>query len=217
MPDTGIAQLSAAELGRAYAAGKLSPVEVAKDHLARIEAFEPQVNAFVHRDAETTLAMARASEARWQAKTPLSPLDGVPLTIKDNLAVAGWPNRRGSAVSSAAPEAQDCPVADKLRAAGTVFLGKTTMPEYGWKGCADSPLTGMTRNPWDSRPRRVARPPVRQSARRSISVASISARMARARSAFLPPSRVFSASRPVSVACRHFPSRPWACWRISGR
>jgi aspartyl-tRNA(Asn)/glutamyl-tRNA(Gln) amidotransferase subunit A len=93
--------------------------------------------------------MARASEARWQGKAPLSPLDGVPVTIKDNLAVAGWPNRRGSAVSSAAPEAQDCPVADKLRAAGTVFLGKTTMPEYGWKGCADSPLTGMTRNPWD--------------------------------------------------------------------
>lgn len=149
MPESAIAQLSATELARAYAAGQLSPVEVARDHLARIEAFEPAVNAFVHRDAETTLAMARASEARWQAGTPLSPLDGVPVTIKDNLAVRGWPNRRGSAVSSAAPEAQDCPVADKLRAAGAVFLGKTTMPEYGWKGCADSPLTGMTRNPWD--------------------------------------------------------------------
>ncbi len=149
MPESGIAQLSAAELGRAYAVGKLSPVEVAKDHLARIEAFEPKVNAFVHRDVETTLTMAKASEARWQVGAPLSPLDGVPVTIKDNLAVAGWPNRRGSAVSSPAPEAQDCPVADKLRAAGTVFLGKTTMPEYGWKGCADSPLTGMTRNPWN--------------------------------------------------------------------
>lgn len=149
MPESAIAQLSATELARAYAAGRLSPVEVAQDHLARIEAFEPAVNAFVHRDAETTLAMARASEARWQARAPLSPLDGVPVTIKDNLAVRGWPNRRGSAVSSAAPEAHDCPVADKLRAAGTVFLGKTTMPEYGWKGCADSPLTGMTRNPWD--------------------------------------------------------------------
>ncbi|MCU0818745.1 MAG: amidase [Beijerinckiaceae bacterium] len=149
MPEGAISQFSAAELGAAYAAGKLSPVEVAKDHLARIEAFEPQVNAFVHRDADATLAMARASEARWQAGAPLSPIDGVPVTIKDNLAVAGWPNRRGSAVSSATPEAQDCPVADKLRAAGTVFLGKTTMPEYGWKGCADSPLTGMTRNPWD--------------------------------------------------------------------
>jgi len=149
MPESAISQLGAADLGSAFAAGKLSPVEVARDHLARIEAFEPRVNAFVHRDAETTLAMARASEARWRQKVPLSPLDGVPVTIKDNLAVAGWPNRRGSAVSSATPEARDCPVADKLRAAGTVFLGKTTMPEYGWKGCADSPLTGMTRNPWD--------------------------------------------------------------------
>jgi aspartyl-tRNA(Asn)/glutamyl-tRNA(Gln) amidotransferase subunit A len=152
MPEAGtrdIAPLSAAELGAAFAAGALSPVEVAEDHLSRIEAFEPEVNAFAHRDAATTLAMARASEARWRGGAPLSPIDGVPVTIKDNLAVAGWPNRRGSAVSSAAPEAQDCPVAEKLRAAGAVFLGKTTMPEYGWKGCADSPLTGLTRNPWD--------------------------------------------------------------------
>ena len=144
-----ITRLTADDLGRAFAAGKLSPVEVAQDHLARIEAVEAAVNAFVHRDRETTLAKAQASEARWRAGKPLSPIDGVPVTIKDNLAVAGWPNRRGSAVSSPSPEAQDCPVAGKLRDAGTVFLGKTTMPEYGWKGCADSPLTGMTRNPWD--------------------------------------------------------------------
>lgn len=149
MHEGAIGSLSAAELGLAYASKSLSPLEVARDHLTRIEAFEPQVNAFAHRDADTTLRDARASEARWQAKAPLSPLDGVPVTIKDNLAVAGWPNRRGSAIASAAPEAQDCPVAAALRAAGAVFLGKTTMPEYGWTGAAESPLTGITRNPWD--------------------------------------------------------------------
>lgn len=152
MPESGtssIAALSAAELAVGFATGTHSPLEVAEDHLARIEAFEPRVNAFVHRDARATRAMAQASEARWRAKAPLSPLDGVPMTIKDNLAVAGWPSRRGSAVSSAEPEVQDCPVAGKLRSAGAVFLGKTTMPEYGWKGCADSPLTGLTRNPWN--------------------------------------------------------------------
>lgn len=146
---TEIAELGAEALGRAFAARTLSPVEVARDTLDRIERFEPVVNAFVHRDADETLRQARAAEARHAAGAPLSALDGVPVTIKDNLAVAGWPNRRGSAVSSPEPAVEDCPVAAKLRAAGAVFLGKTTMPEYGWKGTADSPLSGMTRNPWD--------------------------------------------------------------------
>ncbi|MFN3928999.1 MAG: amidase family protein, partial [Thermoflexus sp.] len=116
----------------------------------RIERFEPQINAFVVRDAEVTLAMASAAEARFQKGAPLGPLDGVPVTIKDNIAIAGWPMRRGSAVGSAAPWSEDAPAAARLREAGCVFLGKTTMPEYGWKGVGDSPLSGITRNPWDT-------------------------------------------------------------------
>lgn len=147
---TNIASLSAAELGPLYAGKQLSPVEVAKDALARIERFEPEINAFVFRDAAATLAMAEASEARWLKGDPVGPLDGVPVTIKDNIAVAGWPMRRGSAVASDAPFPEDAPATARLREAGTVFLGKTTMPEYGWKGVGDSPLSGITRNPWNT-------------------------------------------------------------------
>jgi len=146
---TAIAALSAAELGDLYAAGELSPLEVARDALARIERVEAEVNAFVVRDESVTLAMAGAAEARWLKGEPLGPLDGVPVTIKDNLGVAGWPMRRGSAVASDAPFQQDAPAAARLREAGCVFLGKTAMPEYGWKGVGDSPLSGVTRNPWD--------------------------------------------------------------------
>ena len=128
---TTIASLSAAELGPLYASRELSPVEVARDALERIERFEPQINAFVVRDAEVTLAMAEAAQARWLKGEPLGPLDGVPVTIKDNIGVAGWPMRRGSAVATDAPFAEDAPAAARLREAGTVFLGKTTMPEFG--------------------------------------------------------------------------------------
>lgn len=147
---TTIATLSAAELGPLYASKQLSPVEVAKDTLARIERFEPAVNAFAVRDEAVTLAMAEASQGRWLKGEAIGPLDGVPVTIKDNLGVAGWSMQRGSAIASDAPSAEDSPVTARLREAGAVFLGKTTMPEYGWKGVGDSPLTGITRNPWNT-------------------------------------------------------------------
>lgn len=147
---TLIASLSAAELGPLYASRELSPVEVAKDALARIERFEPDINAFVVRDAAVTLAMAEASQARWLKGDPLGPLDGVPVTIKDNIAVAGWSMRRGSALASTDPSPEDAPATARLREAGAVFLGKTAMPEYGWKGVGDSPLSGITRNPWNT-------------------------------------------------------------------
>jgi aspartyl-tRNA(Asn)/glutamyl-tRNA(Gln) amidotransferase subunit A len=146
---TAIASLSAAELGGLYAARELSPVEVARDALARIDRAEPEVNAFVVRDEQLTLAMAQEAQQRWLTGRALGPLDGVPVTIKDNLGVAGWPMRRGSAVASDAPFQQDAPATARLREAGCVFLGKTTMPEYGWKGVGDSPFSGITRNPWD--------------------------------------------------------------------
>ena len=147
---TTIATLSAAELGPLYASKQLSPVEVAKDTLARIERFESAVNAFAVRDEAVTLAMAEASQGRWLKGEAIGPLDGVPVTIKDNLGVAGWSMQRGSAIASDAPFAEDSPITARLREAGTVFLGKTTMPEYGWKGVGDSPLTGITRNPWNT-------------------------------------------------------------------
>ena len=74
----------------------------------------------------------------------------MPVTIKDNIAVRGWTNHRGSAVTPREPMTEDAPAVARLREAGAVFLGKTTMPEYGWKGVGDSPLSGITRNPWNT-------------------------------------------------------------------
>jgi aspartyl-tRNA(Asn)/glutamyl-tRNA(Gln) amidotransferase subunit A len=147
---TDIASLSAAELGPLFVKGALSPVEVAKDAFIRIERFEPEINAFTIRDEAAALALAQASQERYLKKRPLGPLDGVPVTIKDNIGVAGWPMKRGSALASDAPWPEDAPAVSRLREAGAVFLGKTTMPEYGWKGVGDSPATGITRNPWDT-------------------------------------------------------------------
>ncbi|WP_406856918.1 amidase [Alsobacter sp. KACC 23698] len=145
---TDIADLTAVELLRHYRRRTLSPVEAARDALARKAKHEPAVNAFCGGDEDDALAMARASEARWAKGEPCGPVDGVPTTVKDNIAVKGWTWFKGSAVTSKAPAEEDAPAVARLREAGAVFLGKTCMPEFGWKGLGDSPLTGITRNPW---------------------------------------------------------------------
>ena len=142
--------MSAAELARCYADASVSPVEATRAVLERIAARNPQINAYCHLDAESALADARASEARWRADAPLSPIDGVPAGIKDLLLARGWPTLRGSqTVNPAGPWNDDAPATARLREAGAVLLGKTTTPEWGWKGVTDSRLTGITRNPWN--------------------------------------------------------------------
>ncbi len=142
--------LSAAELAEAYAAKELSPVEVVRTSLDRIAAYDGQINAFCWLDADITLNQARQSEARWRAGAALSPLDGVPVAIKDLLLMREWPTLRGShTIDAKATLGTDAPSVARLREAGAVFIGKTTTPEYGFKGVTDSPLTGITRNPWD--------------------------------------------------------------------
>ena len=143
-------EMSAAELSAAFDACELSPVEVTQGCLARIEALDGRINAFCHLDDAAALAMAGESEARWLAGTPKSPLDGVPVAIKDLLLTKGWPTRRGSlTVDAKGPWNDDAPCVARLREAGAVLIGKTTTPEFGWKGSTDSPLTGITRNPWN--------------------------------------------------------------------
>mgnify|MGYP001552041748 FL=1 len=145
-------EMTAAELSAAYKSKELSPVEAAEALLGRIEALDAQVNAFCHIDAPMTLQQAEASEARWMAEEPLSPLDGVPVAVKDLLLTKGWATRRGSlTVDPKGPWEEDAPTVARLREAGAVFIGKTTTPEFGWKGSTDSPLTGITRNPWNLR------------------------------------------------------------------
>ena len=145
------ALLSATELVGLYRSRSLSPVEATKATLARIERFNGAVNAYCHLDPDGALAAARASEARWMAGGPKGPTDGVPIGVKDNIAVAGMPSRFGSRLTSANPLAFDAPAVARLKEHGAVVLGKTAMPEYGWKATGDSPLTGFTRNPWDTR------------------------------------------------------------------
>jgi aspartyl-tRNA(Asn)/glutamyl-tRNA(Gln) amidotransferase subunit A len=145
------ALLPATELVALYRAKALSPVEATQAALARIERHNGAVNAWCHLDADGALAAARASEARWRARAPKGLLDGVPMGVKDNLLVAGMPARFGSRLTPSAPRELDAPAAARLREHGAVILGKTAMPEYGWKATSDSPLTGITRNPWNTR------------------------------------------------------------------
>ena len=145
------ALLSASELMGLYRSRSLSPVEATMATLARIERFNGVVNAYCHLDPDGALAAARASEARWMAGAPKGLTDGVPIGVKDNIAVAGMPSRFGSRLTSADPLTFDAPALARLKEHGAVLLGKTAMPEYGWKATSDSPLTGLTRNPWDTR------------------------------------------------------------------
>lgn len=150
MMSADLCYLPASDLVDAYRDGRLSPVEVTQAVLMRAAAINPKINAYNLIDADAALRDAKASEARWRAGTPLSPIDGVPASIKDIILTKGWPTLRGSkTVDEKQDWNEDAPVTARLREAGCVILGKTTSPEFGWKGVTDSPRTGITRNPWD--------------------------------------------------------------------
>ena len=144
-----IHELGAGELATAYARQDLSPVEVVQAALARIEAWEPRINAMYRVSADQGIVQARASEARWRARAPLSALDGVPVTLKENIYTRGDPAPIGTRVNEdLPPQAADAPPAARVREAGCVMLGKTTMPDYGMLSSGLSSLHGITRNPW---------------------------------------------------------------------
>jgi aspartyl-tRNA(Asn)/glutamyl-tRNA(Gln) amidotransferase subunit A len=150
MAETDPGLMTAEALLEHYARRSLSPVEVLAAVSGRIARHNPALNAFVVLNPAAETA-ARESERRWQAGRPLGLLDGVPCTVKDLLDLAGFPTRRGSRLTSADPVAEDAPAVLGLKSAGAVILGKTTTTEYGWKSPGDSPLTGITRNPWNPR------------------------------------------------------------------
>jgi len=149
MAGDDIAYKSAQELTALYRAKTLSPVEVAEALFARLDDLQPKLNAFCIVDRDGALAAARASEQRWRAGTPLSSIDGVPATIKDLMLMRGHPTRRGSHLIENVADTEDSPAVARLKEAGAVILGKTTTPEFGWIAVGDSPLTGITRNPWN--------------------------------------------------------------------
>ncbi len=144
-------ELTAAELLAAYAAKTLSPVEVTSDVLAHIAACEPHLHAAYALDPEAAAIQAEASQARWLKGQPCGPLDGVPTTIKENIATQGVPMPLGTAASVLTPALRDAPPAARLREAGAVILGKTTMPDYGMLSSGLSSFHPLTRNPWDLR------------------------------------------------------------------
>jgi aspartyl-tRNA(Asn)/glutamyl-tRNA(Gln) amidotransferase subunit A len=144
-----LCELSATELLARYKAKTLSPVEATKAVLARAERVEPKINAFTLIDPERALAQAKESEARWAKGQPKGRLDGVPASIKDLMLTKGWPTLRGSlTVDEAGPWNEDSPAVVRLKENGAVLFGKTTTPEFGWKGVTDSKRSGVTRNPW---------------------------------------------------------------------
>lgn len=145
-----LCRLGVTALTDAYAQGALSPVEVATAALDRAEQINPRFNAFTFIDREGALAAARASEKRWRAGEQLSPVDGVPTTLKDIVWVEGWSVRYGSLTTDATPCVADAPSVQFLRRAGAVFLGLTATPEFGWKAVTDCAFSGVTRNPWNA-------------------------------------------------------------------
>jgi len=142
------ALMSAEEMLEGYARKSLTPLQVLYAVTARIEAENPAINAFatLHPNA---LQAARASTARWAAGAPQGMLDGVPVTVKDLIDIAGLPTRRGSRVTDPAPAAEDAPIVAALKTAGAIIIGKTTTTEFGWKSPGDCPLHGITYNPWN--------------------------------------------------------------------
>ncbi|SBT91228.1 aspartyl-tRNA(Asn)/glutamyl-tRNA(Gln) amidotransferase subunit A [Streptomyces sp. DI166] len=147
---TDLTGLTAVQLLDGYRTGAFSPVEATRAALERAELIQPEVNAFVRITAEQALRQARESAERWRRGEPAGLLDGVPVTVKDILLMRGAPTLKGSrTIAAEGPWEEDAPSVARLREHGAVFLGKTTTPEFGWKGVTDSPLTGITRHPLD--------------------------------------------------------------------
>jgi len=146
---SAIHDMSAAEILAAYKTKKLSPVEVTDSVIHRIEAWEPKLKALYAPDFEGSLKTAKESEKRWQAGKPKGALDGVPITIKENIATKGVPVPLGTAASDMTPAAADAPAAARVREAGAIILAKTTMPDYGMLSSGRSSFHPLTRNPWN--------------------------------------------------------------------
>ncbi|MGQ7787620.1 amidase [Nesterenkonia sp. K-15-9-6] len=145
-----LAELTAAELIAGYRAGDFTPVDATEAVLEQIARHDDALNAFVLVDPESARSSAEASARRWQTGETLGPGDGVPTSIKDMFLTRGWPTYKGSTlIGEDGPWDVDAPCVARLREAGAVLVGKTTTPEFAWKGTTDSISCGATGNPWD--------------------------------------------------------------------
>ena len=146
---TQLHELSASELLAGYRSRQISPVDALLDVLSHVARWEHHLQATYLLRPEAALAQARQSEARWLRGAPCGPLDGVPVTLKDNIATQGDPTPLGTAALPLVPAAADAPPAARLREAGAVLLAKTTMPDYGMLSSGLSSFHPLARNPWD--------------------------------------------------------------------
>src|SRR5258706_14041177 len=146
---TSLHDLSAVDLIAGFRARQFSPAEVLEDVLAHMAAWEPHIKALYAFDPEGARATAKVSTERWHKGEPTGLLDGVPVTIKDNIATKGVPVRLGAATATLVPSTVDAPPAARLREAGAVIFSKTTMPDYGMLSSGLSSFHPLTRNPWD--------------------------------------------------------------------
>jgi aspartyl-tRNA(Asn)/glutamyl-tRNA(Gln) amidotransferase subunit A len=148
-PASALHDLSAVDLIAGYRAKAFSPGEVMDDVLDHIARWEPHIRALYAFDPDGARRIAKASTERWVKGTPIGPLDGVPATIKENVATEGVPVPLGAATTTLVPAAADAPPAARLREAGAVIFSKTTMPDYGMLSSGLSSFHPLTRNPWD--------------------------------------------------------------------
>jgi aspartyl-tRNA(Asn)/glutamyl-tRNA(Gln) amidotransferase subunit A len=148
-PMAAVWQLSALELGRRFREGTLSPVEALTSCLARLEEVNPAINAVIARRDSSARAEAQASERRYARGQALSPLDGIPLTVKDSLFTRDLPTTWGTqALREYLPDHDELAVG-RARAGGALIIGKTNVPEFALEGYTDNPLFGVTGNPWN--------------------------------------------------------------------
>ena len=143
--------LSAVDMMAGFRARQFSPSEVLDDVLAHVALWEPHIKALYAFDPEGARVVAKQSTGRWQKGEPAGALDGVPVTIKDNIATKGVPVAMGTATTKLVPSEVDSPPAARLREAGAVIFSKTTMPDYGMLSSGLSSFHPLTRNPWDLR------------------------------------------------------------------
>ena len=146
---TSLHDLSAVDLIAGYKAKQFSPSDVLEDVITHVAAWEPHIKALYLYDPDGARKVAKASTDRWQNGEPVGALDGVPVTIKDNIATKGQPVPLGAASVSLSPAPKDAPPAARLREAGAIIFSKTTMPDYGMLSSGLSSFHPLTRNPWD--------------------------------------------------------------------
>lgn len=147
---TPLHDLSAVDLIAGFKGKQFSPSEVLEDLLSHLAAWEPQIKALYAFDPDGARATAKASTERWNRDEPMGALDGVPVTIKENIATKGVPSPLGAANVKLVPAQKDAPPAARLREAGAVIFSKTTMPDYGMLSSGLSSFHALTRNPWDT-------------------------------------------------------------------